>query len=341
MQGGRGGPGGRSPFSDFNDPFAGFGGFGGFGGQRSLISNLFGGRDPFDDPFFTRPFGGMLESSFFGPGGGNFPDMQPTGFIEHQAPEPKRPRGPIIEEIDSDHENEDADNEKKENPRKRSGPSNEPYVEDPDDEVEEKSSKHLQHRDNYNRYNAMQSQPQAQSFTFQSSSVSYGGANGAYYTSSKTRRMGSDGLAFEESKEADTTSGKATHRVSKGLRNKGHSITRKLKTDGKVDTMQTLHNLNEDEISGFEEAWKGTAKKRLPGWTDKFGGYENLGASSSGREEASQGGWALPSNESSQNPGNMMSDAKEKAGSSRSNQSGRMRADVRDKNGYSRGKARD
>lgn len=27
-------------------------------------------------------------------------------------------------------------------------------------------------------------------------------------------------LAFEESKEADTTSGKATHRVSKGLRNK-------------------------------------------------------------------------------------------------------------------------
>lgn len=65
------------------------------------------------------------------------------------------------------------------------------------------------------------------------------------------------------------------------------------------------------------------------------------GASSSGREEASRGGWALPSNESSQNPGNMMSDAKEKAGSSRSNQSGRMRADVRDKNGYSRGKARD
>ncbi|MGY0406669.1 hypothetical protein, partial [Pseudoalteromonas sp. SYSU M81241] len=87
--------------------------------------------------------------------------------------------------------------------------SNEPYVEDPDDEVEEKSSKHLQHRDNYNQYNAMQSQPQAHSFTFQSSTVSYGGANGSYYTSSKTRRMGSDGLAFEESKEADTTSGQA------------------------------------------------------------------------------------------------------------------------------------
>lgn len=65
------------------------------------------------------------------------------------------------------------------------------------------------------------------------------------------------------------------------------------------------------------------------------------GASNSGREEASRGGWALPSNESSQNPGNMMSDAKEKAGSSHSNQSGRKRADVRDKNGYSGGKARD
>lgn len=61
--------------------------------------------------------------------------------------------------------------------------------------ITEKKSKHLQYRDNYNQYGAMQSQPQAHSFTFQSSSVTYGGANGAYYTSSKTRRMGSDGVS--------------------------------------------------------------------------------------------------------------------------------------------------
>lgn len=28
----------------------------------------------------------------------------------------------------------------------------------------------------------------------------------------------------------------------------GHSVTRKLKSDGKVDTMQTLHNLNEGTL---------------------------------------------------------------------------------------------
>ena len=63
MQGNRGG---RDPFFGFSDPFAGFGGFGGFTGQRSLVLSVFGGRDPFDDPFFTQPFGGMFESSIFG-----------------------------------------------------------------------------------------------------------------------------------------------------------------------------------------------------------------------------------------------------------------------------------
>lgn len=39
-----------------------------------------------------------------------------------------------------------------------------------------------------------QMQPQNCSFSFQSSTVTYGGANGAYYTSSMTRRTGSDGV---------------------------------------------------------------------------------------------------------------------------------------------------
>jgi len=96
---------------NFGDSFAGFGGFGSFGPPRSLISRFFGGRDPFNDPFFARPFGGMFESSpFGGPIGFPFPpSMNPFGFLEHpipgkhpfgflarQAPEPSRQRRGLI-----------------------------------------------------------------------------------------------------------------------------------------------------------------------------------------------------------------------------------------------------
>lgn len=80
----------------------------------------------------------------------------------------------------------------------------------------------------------------------------------------------------------------------------GHSVTRKLNSDGKVDTSQILHNLNEglflmpamiifvcvfldahvhqdyylrffpDELAGFDEDWKGNAKKHMPNWRDEF-----------------------------------------------------------------------
>lgn len=132
MQRGRGG---RDPFSDFGDPFAGFGGF---GGGRSLMSSFFGGRDPFDDPFFTRPFsGGMFESSFFGPPTGSpFANMHQNAFIENQPPQPKRSRGPIIEELNSDDEKEQAAEEKNDNSRKHGRSSNGPVVERPEDEAE-------------------------------------------------------------------------------------------------------------------------------------------------------------------------------------------------------------
>lgn len=127
MQGRRG-----ASFSDFGDPFAGFGSFGGFGGHRSLVSSVFGGRDPFDDPFFTQPFGGMFESSLFGSRGSPFMAMPGTGFLEHQVQQPNT-RGPIIEELNSDDEKEEE--EKKDNPRKHRRSSKEPYVEDADDEA--------------------------------------------------------------------------------------------------------------------------------------------------------------------------------------------------------------
>lgn len=231
----QGGMGNRDPFFGNGGPFSGFGGF---GGQRSLLPGFFGGRDPFDDPFFTRPFGGLFESSFFGSNGNPFANMHPSpfdnmhpsGYIEQQVPEQKKSRGPIIEELDSDNEKTEGDEEKKVNPRKHGRRSKEPYVEDPDDEAEgEKSScimccsslilsililimlsecvtsvlvlllavrksKQLQSRNDYSRFNGMGSQPQGLSFTFQSSSVIRGGANGAYYTSSSTRRAGSDGV---------------------------------------------------------------------------------------------------------------------------------------------------
>ncbi|XP_072067863.1 uncharacterized protein [Arachis hypogaea] len=42
-------------------------------------------------------------------------------------------------------------------------------------------------------------------------------ANGTYYTSSTTRRTGSDGVIFEVAKEADSSIRKVSHRVSKGI----------------------------------------------------------------------------------------------------------------------------
>ncbi|XVF51637.1 hypothetical protein PTKIN_Ptkin04bG0200300 [Pterospermum kingtungense] len=274
MQGGRGG--GRDPFFDFGDPFGGFGGFG--GPRNGLLSNFFGGRDPFDDPVFTRPFGSMFESSFHGPGRSPFLDMHQTAFIENQAPEPKRPRGPIIEELNSDDEKEEADKETKRYPRKQCRSNDEPYVEVPDDEPgqSERRNSHLHYMNGYNS-SYHRPQPQTRSFTFQSSShVTYGGANGAYYASFKMRRTASDGVIFEESKDADTATGQASHRVSRGLHDKGHSVLRKLNSDGSLDTMQTLHNLNEDELAVFEESWSGNARKHLPGWSGSLNGHDSI-----------------------------------------------------------------
>ncbi|KAG2239728.1 hypothetical protein Bca52824_091425 [Brassica carinata] len=282
MQGG-----GRDPFN-FGGPFGGpfgspFGGSfgGGFGGPnnnpQNLMSNFFGGRDPFDDPFFTQPFGGgggggMFQSNFFGPNMDPFAGMRPpSGFIEnhHQQPrQPRRSHGPIIEEIDSDDENE-GDKEKKVRLGKHGRSSSE--IETEEARAEERRNRQMQNMNVNAMVNNGQWQPQTRSYSFQSSTVTYGGHNGNYYTSSKTRRTGSDGLTLEESKEANTATREAAHRISRGLHNKGHTVARKLNSDGRVDTTQTLHNLNEDELADFEQSWSGNARMQLPGWSDSFG----------------------------------------------------------------------
>ncbi|XP_052166484.1 uncharacterized protein LOC127783282 isoform X2 [Oryza glaberrima] len=275
MQGGRGR---RDGFFGFGDPFPGLGSFGQPG---SLMSSFFGGANPFDDPFFTNPFGAMMGpsllqpsmfgsfgSSMFGPHG-NVNGLSNTGGFLQQAPEPSRPRGPIIQELSSDDEDgadvNKEDEKRNDNPRKHPRMAQMPYVEDPDEDTEDnKRSRHEQFERGYAR--ASTSRPQPQTFMFQSSTVTYGGPNGACYTSSATRRTGGDGVTFEERKEADTTTGKATHRILRGIGNKGHSLTRKLSSDGNVDTMQTLHNLNEDELARFEESWQRNAVQNLSGW---------------------------------------------------------------------------
>ncbi|XP_030538121.1 uncharacterized protein LOC115746484 isoform X2 [Rhodamnia argentea] len=341
MQGNRGG---RNPFFEFGDPFADFGSF---GGQRSLVSSFFGGRDPFDDPFFTQPFGGgLFDSSIFRPTASPFMsmppfmNMHPSALMEHHPPEPRMSRGPIIEEVNSDDDKEEADNEKKENPRKHGRSSEMPRVEGPDDEVAERTSKQLHYwNGSRERPSERQMQPQNHSFAFQSSTVTYGGANGAYHTSSMTRRTGSDGLTFEDRKEADSATRQATHRVSRGLHNKGHSLTRKLTPDGKVNTMQTLHNLNEVELPQFEQAWKGSARQHLPGWSEHFDGH--VGRGGVGQiGPSSHGGWALPSTQQSLPTQRVTSDRRERAESSQRQNAGRMKANASEKAGLSHGKPR-
>nr|GMC90865.1 myeloid leukemia factor 1 isoform X1 [Ipomoea batatas] len=87
---------------------------------------------------------------------------------------------------------------------------------------------------------------------------------------------------WEETKHADVTTGEATHTISRGIHDKGHTLTRKLKSDGKVDTVETLHNLEEDELVGFDWEWKCNANKHLPGWNIK----RNYNAGSTGDRDS-------------------------------------------------------
>ncbi|CAL5381545.1 unnamed protein product [Camellia sinensis] len=274
--------------------FDSFGSFGGLGRQRSMMSSIFRGRDPFDDPFFTCPF-----DSMFGP------SMFSSGSPFRDSPQVGGSKGPVIEELNTDDEEEQVDNmgaqEDKEKVKKNNGSNKAPNVEHPDDEADERKSKDVTYRTDYNKVAV--TKPQAQSVSFQK--VTYGGINGAYYTATTTRKTGGDAVALEECKQADKTRDKQhIESLEEYMTDKGHSVTRKLNSDGKVDTMQALHNLNEedlycgvvsDELAGFEQSWKGNAERHLPGWDDRFNFNGTAGASSSGqRGRASGSSWPLP-----------------------------------------------
>ncbi|KAF6175296.1 hypothetical protein GIB67_004922, partial [Kingdonia uniflora] len=173
-----------------------------------LSFKLFGGRNPFDDHFFN-PLSMFGLNLFDGA-----PNQAPiSGFIPRSS-------GPVIQEILSDEfDGEGGKEEKKDNPRKYLRSGREVHV---DDQAEERRMKHVQLQNTYNRLD--RPTPQTQSFNFQSSTITYGGPNGTYYTSSTTRRAGGDVLTLEESKEADTTTGKAAHRVSRGIYDKLYTM---------------------------------------------------------------------------------------------------------------------
>ncbi|KAG5538563.1 hypothetical protein RHGRI_019221 [Rhododendron griersonianum] len=307
----------RAESNNSGGPFDGFGGFGGFGPQRSIMSSIFGGRDPFDDPFFTRPFGSMFGSSMFN-----------SGSPFRESPQISSSKEPIIEELQSDDEEEESDDTGAEGKgvtkrHKHEESNKQPHVEHPDDKPDESKSKDVTYRSDYNKVEG--SKPQARSVSCQK--VTYGGINGPYYSPTTTRRTGSDGVNYlsslslvvlEECKQADITTGQAEHRISRGMLDKvlsfvsvyfkhrwrlswffvqmqGHSVTRRLNSDGKVDTNQTLHNLNEDELAGFEQAWKGNAEKHFPAWDDGST-FNNAAGSGSSRPSgwASRSSLALP-----------------------------------------------
>ncbi|PKI70429.1 hypothetical protein CRG98_009204 [Punica granatum] len=236
----------RDTFFNIDHPSRSFPGFGDF-------PSLVGGRDLFDDPFFTRPFGsfggGDPFHNLFRPVGSIFDSNVSNGSMD-DASNSGSNKGVVIEELDSDDESEltakaatMATEEHYVGDQKHKLVSGEPWVEHPDNGAEAKKSMMLNSRSDHSR--AQRTQDQTKNFSVQTSKVTYGGVNGAYYTSSRTRSRGSDGVVLEESKEADRSTCQATHRISRGINDKGHSVSRKLNSDGKVDTVQTLHNLNE------------------------------------------------------------------------------------------------
>ncbi|CAK8575077.1 unnamed protein product [Lathyrus sativus] len=231
----------------------GFTNFGGSGFHRIMtMPSLFGGRDPFDDPFFTDPF----DNPFFTDPFDNM--WSPSSASSRSMQKTNGDKGVVIKELDPDDDGVDSFNEKiYRSPM-------EPFVEHPDDDVDaEKQTNGViyenDHRDSEEPFKA-----HTCNMSFKTSRITYGGIDGAYYTSTRTRKTGSDGMVIEECKEADTSSGEATHRITRGVHDKGHSVLRKFDSDGKVDTTQMLHNLNEDELSRFEETWKENNRARLP-----------------------------------------------------------------------------
>lgn len=285
----------------FPDPFEGFGIFG--GGGRSLIDDFFA-RDPFDDPFFRQPFGGMfgMPGSQFNSGGllggsrgmnmgmgmgmgmGMLDDVPfqrpPAEFLVDQRPfnppQQGTRRGPVIEELPDDHEAPVSESRLQ---------HTEPIVEHPDDEAtsgdddDGPTTITTQHQPSQSRPSYT-----SQSFCYQSSTVS--GPGGAYYTSSSAKRTGPNGLTEEGHYEKDSVAGTESRRVAQALGEKMHAVSRKRNSDGRENTIETLHNLTEGEAVKFDEACESHGGSSIRRPTNSLRMLEGNREGSSGRSQA-------------------------------------------------------
>jgi hypothetical protein len=123
---------GRDDFFRSGDLLGSFGGFGGVRrSHRSMMPSIFGERDPFDDPFFTRPFGSLFDSDS---------GMLGSSAATRKKDQTSRATGIVIEELTSDGEGLNEEDEgtgvEKDNHQKHSRPSKEPSVEHPDDDTD-------------------------------------------------------------------------------------------------------------------------------------------------------------------------------------------------------------
>ncbi|KAA8515929.1 hypothetical protein F0562_019108 [Nyssa sinensis] len=181
----------------------------------------------------------------------------PFGDSPGDSPQISRSKGPVIEEIHTDDDEEGGDakvaGEKKDKGQKNPDSSKDPLVEHPDDQaVDEREDKVAPLMDwCWKRANKQIEQRVKQHI------------------------------------------GSPEEYMTRAIQLQGSLIQ-----DGKVDTMQKLHNLSEDELAGFEQAWKGNAEGHLPSWNDEFNFQGNAGASGSGQSRH-WGGWALPLGERS------------------------------------------
>jgi hypothetical protein len=166
--------------------------YGGFGSHRSMTPSLYGERDPFEDPFFTRPFGSLFDSGRFGSSAATSGKDQTSGATRT-----------VKEELTSDDEglNEDTD-------------GNWTYLfalrlhckfsilawdfvcltflTAGVDFIETKSKSLIYGND---RSKVEGEHSQASRVGVQSCRVTYGGVDGAYYTSTRTTKAGTDGVS--------------------------------------------------------------------------------------------------------------------------------------------------
>ncbi|KAK9103302.1 hypothetical protein Sjap_020556 [Stephania japonica] len=170
----------------------------------------------------------MFGTGMFGPRPGFFDDRP----AQPQPPMRNNARGLVIEEINSDEEGEEVENggQRRGNSRKHGRSDKEPLVEGPPTMMMmmnkwKRRTRHMQNWNNYSRQ-PERSQPQTRSFSFQSSTVTYGGPNGRIIPHRPAGGLETMGcvkflpfcfVMVEESKEADSTTRKASHRVSRGL----------------------------------------------------------------------------------------------------------------------------